>query len=79
MQVNANFQGICLIAEADEAADLELRNVKDNLKVCKRQLIVAEQGERDLRKKLSIKVKENEQLTQTLEEEKKDHRATYEA
>ncbi|KAF5177517.1 hypothetical protein FRX31_032896, partial [Thalictrum thalictroides] len=77
--VNANFQGIRLIAEAGEAADLELKAVKDNLEACKRQLIVAEQCERDLRKKLQSKEKEVDQLVQVLEEEKKDHRATYEA
>ncbi|KAF5187954.1 hypothetical protein FRX31_022459 [Thalictrum thalictroides] len=41
--------------------------------------MVAEQGERDLRKKLNMKTKENEQLAQALEDEKKDHKATYEA
>ncbi|KAF5207756.1 hypothetical protein FRX31_002657 [Thalictrum thalictroides] len=70
---------IRLIAEAGEAADLELKAVKDSLESCKQRTVIAEHNERDLQKKLQAKDREIEQLTQILEQEKKDHKATYEA
>jgi hypothetical protein len=79
MQANANFQAIRLVVEAGRQADLEVRNLKRDLEVFRIDAALAEDREKDLKKKIFIRERDIEKLNKDLELERAAHVETHEA